>query len=502
MYSLHTEMFRWLSSVGAASREWTMRNVRFMHAQRSAGSLMTSVSNGTAPALLLACVIAAAGSANGQDALSDAQVEANVLKALAGVPDLANQSISTNTVYGVVTLSGTVQDDRARVKAENLAANAQGVKKVVDELQTGPRGTQSGASASSAPAPGMVLQSDGTYAPAQVADGAPAPGSAPATMAQRNDPESDQALDQQAEEQQGTMQSSTGENSAMQPPPGQQPSSNTGNNNVPPNYPESRVGQYGYPQQSYPQTPYPQGSYPQPRYPQQGYAPNGAAPWGGQVAGQSVVIPQGTLIRVRVNRFLASDRVKPGDHFDGFAANDVVAGGFVAIPRGAAVQGTVVNAKRSGAISGRGELSIALNSVTLGGNVYPLQTDVWAHAGGDKTLQTVNNAAGLGLAGAVIGAIAGRGEGAAIGAGVGAAAGIGASAASPRGQVVIPAEGMVNFNLAQPAQVTTVSEQEIQRLAYGVPPGGTYPRQPMYGRPYPGSYPPPPPPAPYGYPPY
>ena len=105
--------------------------------------------------------------------------------------------------------------------------------------------------------------------------------------------------------------------------------------------------------------------------------------------------------------------------------------------------------------------------------------------------------AGFGVVGALIGAVAGRGSGAAIGAGVGAAAGVGASAASPKGQVIVPPEGMVTFNLAQPLSVQTVSEQEIQRLAYGVPPGQS-PRQPMYARPYPAYGAPYPPP--YGYP--
>ena len=36
----------------------------------------------------------------------DAQVEANVLKALAAAPELSTQDIQSATVYGVVTLSG------------------------------------------------------------------------------------------------------------------------------------------------------------------------------------------------------------------------------------------------------------------------------------------------------------------------------------------------------------------------------------------------------------
>ncbi len=67
----------------------------------------------------------------------DAEIEANVLKALADVPQLADQSISTTTVYGEVTLSGTVKDEASRDMAEKVAADAPGVKKVVDQLAIG-----------------------------------------------------------------------------------------------------------------------------------------------------------------------------------------------------------------------------------------------------------------------------------------------------------------------------------------------------------------------------
>src|ERR1700733_8391642 len=63
-------------------------------------------------------------------AVSDAQVDANVLKALASSPQLANQQITTTVVYGVVTLTGSVTDEPTRVMAETLASRAPGVKKV------------------------------------------------------------------------------------------------------------------------------------------------------------------------------------------------------------------------------------------------------------------------------------------------------------------------------------------------------------------------------------
>jgi hypothetical protein len=444
----------------------------------------------SARAFLLAGMITFAGVAGAQTTMPDSQVEANVLKAMAGSPDLASQQITTNTVYGVVTLTGTVQTDAQRVEADNLAANASGVKKVIDQLQVGGATQPATAQNNGAPAPGMVLQSDGTYAPPTTensADGSPAPGSAPASGAVMNDPDHDQAAYSQAP--------ANGSAPNGQAPYSQSPYPANG---APQSYPQNGYPAYpqqqGYPQQhqGYPQ----QQPYPQ----QQGYAQNGQQPWGGQVAGQPVVVPAGTMLRIRVDRLLASDKLKPGDVFNGTVANDVVAGGFVAIPRGAAVQGKVVDAKASGAISGRGELSLQLTSVMLGGKVYPVVSDTWSHSGPDKTGNTVANAAGLGIMGALIGAVAGRGAGAAIGAGAGAAAGVGVSASQPRGQVVIPPEGMVAFHLNAPAEVKTVSEQEMQRLAYGAPSPS---RQPMYARPYPGYYPGyPPPPPPPGYPPY
>src|ERR1700733_6264743 len=66
--------------------------------------------------------------------MPDAQIEANVLKALASAPQLAEQAITTTTVYGVVTMSGTVQDEPSRDTAEHLVANAPGVQKVIDQL--------------------------------------------------------------------------------------------------------------------------------------------------------------------------------------------------------------------------------------------------------------------------------------------------------------------------------------------------------------------------------
>ncbi len=91
--------------------------------------------------------------------LSDAQVEANVLKAFAGDSRLANQSINTSTVFGTVTLTGSVTDDASRDAAEQIASRVEGVKKVVDQLSVGAPAAASGdpASANSMPADGAAM---------------------------------------------------------------------------------------------------------------------------------------------------------------------------------------------------------------------------------------------------------------------------------------------------------------------------------------------------------
>src|SRR5665213_4270979 len=151
--------------------------------------------------LVLAGGLVLSAAAQQKPTMPDAQVESNVLRALASAPELSTQNIQSTTVYGVVTLSGSANDEGSRTKAENLVARAQGVKKVVDEMTIGAVDTQAGPppdGADQAPSPdqeaenqpaqpgnndGMVLQSDGTYAPATPEDQDPPP---PAQQANDN----------------------------------------------------------------------------------------------------------------------------------------------------------------------------------------------------------------------------------------------------------------------------------------------------------------------------
>lgn len=390
-------------------------------------------------------------------AIPDAQIEANVLKALANAPQLTNENIITNTIDGTVTLSGTVKDEPTRQMAETLAAKAVGVQKVVDEL------TLSTERSGSFQNPSSMSSSEDASAPLSEQGQQHAPD--PDTYAVQHglDPETGQPISPvPADSAAGNQSVGTPDEATTQGVPdydGQPQQGNSGSQ-----------------------------SYPQPRYPRQ--RRDTPPPYGAQVAGQPITVPAGSLLRIRINEGLDSQHTQPGTQFDAIVLNDVVADGAVAIPRGADVRGIVVDAKSGGAIKGRGELYLQLTQVILGGKAFPIDTDVWSRSSVDKTGQTVGSAVGLGAFGALVGAVAGGGPGAAIGAVAGGAAGIGSSAASGRRQVVIPSEAILTFHLAQPAPMVTISQAEMDRLSYGVPAGAS-PR--MRQR-----YAPPPPPYYYG----
>jgi hypothetical protein len=200
---------------------------------------------------------------------------------------------------------------------------------------------------------------------------------------------------------------------------------------------------------------------------------------------------------LRSSESVDSKHAKDGTPVQFVVIHDVTFGGVLAIPRGATVHGVVTEAKKSGQLGGSPELGLKLTSLDLGGQSYPLQTDQLKIKGPNKAGQTVGNAIGGGIVGTIIGCAVGRGAGCAIGAGAGVAAGTAASAASSGPGVWIPAEALVDFHLAAPVTVQPVTQQEANRLAQGLNPGGPtlyrrgYYRSayPYYANPY--GYPPP-----------
>ncbi|HVZ85300.1 MAG TPA: BON domain-containing protein [Terracidiphilus sp.] len=403
-----------------------------------------------------------AAPANGQR--TDGQIEMDVVHALDASQALKNDLITAATIQSKVTLSGTVSSEDSKKLAESIVKGVPGVTGVNNNLKVGN------------PADDPNAQTPSDDASAEMGDQAPPP---------------DQGQDPNQQPQyNGQQQADAGQ----QGPPPQQP----GYNQVPPpqdnNRPQyNNQPQYGQPQYGQAAPPPPPG-YGQGGYGQQGYGGQYGAtppPPPYQYARGPVTVPQGTLIQVRTNEAVNSKRAQEGEPVQFTVIQDVTFGGVLAIPRGATVHGVITGVKQaeSGRLTGSSELALELTSLDLGGQTYPLQSDLFRVKSPGKGGRTAGNIVGGAILGALIGGAAGGGSGAAIGAVAGGGVGTAASAAERGPDAWIPAEALVTFHLAAPVTVNPVNEQEAARLAQGLYPGGpTLYRRGYYGRPYPYYY--------------
>jgi hypothetical protein len=119
------------------------------------------------------------------------------------------------------------------------------------------------------------------------------------------------------------------------------------------------------------------------------------------------------------------------------------------IPSGSGTTGIVKEAKKAGRFKGGAVLSLHLDSITVKGHQYNIETESFDQTSTGKGKRTAGVIAGGTGAGAAIGGLAGGGKGAAIGALVGATAGT-VGAASGNRDIELPAESALTFRLLQP----------------------------------------------------
>jgi hypothetical protein len=169
---------------------------------------------------------------------------------------------------------------------------------------------------------------------------------------------------------------------------------------------------------------------------------------------RQVALPEGTIVPVRVTETLDSKTAQPNQSFHGSLASDIGVQGVIAIPRGSAVTGRIVNVQEAAHFKGNALLSLELTQLTAQGRNLTLVTDTYSKQGAGRGKNTAAKAGGGAALGAIIGAIAGGGKGAAIGGLAGGGAGVGVNAATRGEQAVIPTETIVNFTLRSPITVT------------------------------------------------
>jgi len=335
---------------------------------------------------------------------SDSNVAGRVKAQLQGDSALNSLPIQTQVNNGVVTLSGQVNDEAARELAANDAAQVNGVRTVINNL------TVQAAAPVAVPPPPVAVENG---AEAKRAAAAKKQEEAAQLRQQRRQQARARREQQQAEEQQ---------QAANQPP------TPVVNDN-----PQSQM----------------QSAAPLP--------PVQPPPPPPQPITQTLTIPAGTDIAVRITETLETGKTKTNDAFHGALADSLSVNGLTAIRRGASVTGVVVDAKDAGHFKGYSEITLQLQNIHASNKDLAISTDPLIRKGKARGKDTAIKAGGGALFGTLLGALAGGGKGALLGAAAGAGAGTGVNAVTHGQQITIPSESVLHFKLSQPVKVTVTS---------------------------------------------
>jgi hypothetical protein len=212
-----------------------------------------------------------------------------------------------------------------------------------------------------------------------------------------------------------------------------------------------------------------------------------------------LTVPAGTIVRMRVDEWISSDRNVIGDIFSGELDQPIVVDGWVVARRGQSQTGRVSRVKK-GKAGGSSELGVGIPELTLvDGQQLAIQTELFQASSSPDRGRQVGTVATTTSVGALIGAIAGRGTGAAIGAGIGATAGLAGVMYSKGSPTQIPPETVLSFRLQAAVTVSTEKSQfafqPVTQSDYNSNPRPSEPqRRPRMSRPVP-----PPPLYPYPY---
>lgn len=331
---------------------------------------------------------------------SDAQVTAAVQKEISSDSNIPANTVAVETAEGVVTLSGSVTSESLRIMAANDASRVEGVKKVLNNLQIGgavnPVAEQKpSAEPTPAPTPAPAVQTSRANAPIV--------GKGKAIARSRGSQQNSGAAPSDAEIRQDFADSAAPAQPAPQP---DQPV--VQNTPPPPPAPPAKV-----------------------------------------------TIPAGTTLSIRLIDGLDSEKNQVGDTFKATLNSPIVIDDQTVLPRDADVQGRVVDVKSAGRFAGGSILTLELNSLSVNGKTYNLQTSEWTKSGTGTGKKTAAKTGGGAVLGAIIGGLAGGGKGAAIGTVAGGAAGAGTAAATNKAnQIKLAPEALLSFSLQNSLTVT------------------------------------------------
>lgn len=165
-----------------------------------------------------------------------------------------------------------------------------------------------------------------------------------------------------------------------------------------------------------------------------------------QQARGAVVIPAGSLLRVRTIDAIDVDATKAGAKFRAALDDPIMSGGSVVVSRGADVILTAAKVEQGGKFKGSDLIQLKIVSVSVNGKSYQVVTSLTETKSGGEGKKTTRKVAGGAGLGAIIGGIAGGGKGAGIGALAGAAGGT-IMAATAQPHLKVPPETRLEFQL-------------------------------------------------------
>jgi BON domain len=323
----------------------------------------------------------------------DAKISTEVQDKFSQDSGLGAKQLSVKADAGVVTLSGTVDNDAQRDAAGKQAASIAGVKTVINNLEVSNVGKPSAVAESTPPAD--------TTAASAPADNTPPPSvSKPKTKSSKSKHSSGPSR----------LDDSTAQSDSSNTP------QQTANNNMTPPPPASNTVQ----------TPPPPKKF---------------------------TIDQGTQLSVRLVDPIDSEKNQSGDTIHATLNTPLTSDGEEAVPAGVEVVGHLVEVKSAGKFAGQSDVVMQLDSLSFGGRTYNIQTDQYSKKGSSRGKNTAEKVGAGAAIGGIIGALAGGGKGAAIGAAAGGGVGGGVQAATKGQQIKLPSETVLNFTLQQPVTV-------------------------------------------------
>jgi len=347
----------------------------------------------------------------------DAKISSEIQNKFSQDSGLGTKQLAVKAEGGVVTLSGTVDNDAQREAAGKQAASIAGVKTVINNLEVSNVGKPSAVAEMVPPAEGPASAAGANSAASSVP---PVRTTKPAKAAKSSKPRHDSGANQKSADDSGVGQQDNGDNAS------QQVSNDT---TAPPD------GNTATAQEPPPPPPAP----------------------------KKFIVDQGTQLTVRLIDPIDSEKNQTGDTFHATLNAPLTSDGEEAVPAGVELVGHLVEVKSAGKFAGQSSVVMQLDSLTFGGRTYNLQTDQYSKKGSSRGKNTAEKVGAGAAIGTIIGALAGGGKGAAIGAAAGAGVGGGVQAAGKGQQIKLPSETVLNFTLQQPITVVQAPPADANR---------------------------------------